>query len=71
MASAAALAYLPPSTGEQEDAWPWALFGLSSVGAQELILPFLIFCWLLCEGLFYLVMMLVHRRLDVLTPPER
>lgn len=68
MASAAALAYLPASG---DDSWPWALLGLTPIQALELLLPCLFICWLFCEALFYIVMLLVHRRLDVLTLPER
>lgn len=70
MASAAALAYLPPST-VGEESWPWALLGITSVGTMELILPFLILCWLIAEFLFFFVMRFLHDRLDKLTPPER
>ena len=68
MASAAALAYLPASG---DDSWAWALLGLTPLQALELLVPCLLICWLMCEALFYVVMLLVHRRLDVLTLPER
>lgn len=71
MASAAALAYLPPSTVGGEEGWPWALLGITSVGTMELILPFLILCWLIAEVLFFFVVRFLHGRLDKLTPPER
>ena len=67
MASAAALAYLPASG----DDWAWALLGLTPIQALELLVPCLLICWLMCEALFYGLMLVVHRRLDVLTLPER
>lgn len=68
MASAAALAYLPASG---DDSWAWALLGLTPIQALELLVPCLLICWLMCEALFYVIMLVVHRRLDVLTLPER
>lgn len=69
MASAAGgLRYLPahsmPEAGEG-GAWPsWVL-------TVELVIPFLLACWLLCELAFYLFSQYLHYKLDKLTPPER
>lgn len=66
MASAAGgLRYLPVQSMPAEgDAWPWAL-------TVELVIPFLLLCWLLCELVFYGFSLYLHSQLNKLTPPER